>query len=119
MKAAAAALVGLALLAAVVWPKAKAIGIYSAEGFVRGALSEGKMALSKVDPKPADPRGLPLRPLWSEYRWAGLPHPATARVEVYPARTAASDTGGYGYAGGDLWIDCSHTDSKSSVWSSY
>lgn len=52
-------------------------------------------------------------------------HPKTAAFTI---AAATGDTAGWGYCitstpnnrqWGDLWVDCSHTDSKSAAWGSY
>lgn len=52
-------------------------------------------------------------------------HAATSEIEHYPARVPG-DTGKWGYANdpahedfGKLWVDCTHTDTKGLLWTSY
>lgn len=54
--------------------------------------------------------------LWG--RFSEIPHPKTS--EARAARDGdAADTGKWGYAGGTVFIDCTHTDNRGSAWTSY
>ena len=57
-----------------------------------------------------------LPSLWG--RFSEIPHPKTSAARVAPDGGAA-DSGKWGYADGAVFIDCTHTDTRGSFWTSY
>lgn len=57
-----------------------------------------------------------LPSLWG--RFSEIPHPKTSAARA-ERDAAAADSGRWGYAGGTPFIDCTHTDTKGSAWTSY
>lgn len=111
----------LLVLGYIIWPKVQALDQYGVESAARGGLGTLRLRVDeqkKAGGKPpAELAGAPV--LW-ESTFFRPPHPPTSSV-LKMSRSEARDSGGWGYDArtGDVFIDCSHSDSKLSAWSSY
>lgn len=121
---------GLILLYLIVTPYFSGLFRKSAEGAVKNDLARLRQAVAAhraghdgQAPSSLEDLG-PIPPLWGRY--AEIPHPGRAAALVVES-TAAADTGKWAYVispsspslTGAVFIDCTHTDSKGSAWSSY
>lgn len=119
-----AVFVACALLFAMVAPYFSGLFRRSHEGALKARLADLRAVVERYrtshggQPPPSlDDLG-ELPPLWG--RFAEIPHPQTpAAVLVDGAGTA--DTGKWAYvvSSGTVFIDCTHTDHRGTVWSSY
>ena len=115
---------GLLVLSALfMWPRFSDYDRYVLEGGAKGKLSEmrHRASLAKKDgrqPKLEDLGAAPA--LWDGSLFFRKPHRATSAI-VETTVAAARDTGGWGWdeKAGHVFIDCTHTDSKLSVWTAY
>lgn len=130
----AAAVIG-ALLLASVWPSFKDLMRYGAEGAAKGNLGalrhtvdEYQGAHEGLSPESLDALvragKVELRRLWPRFSRAS--HPPTDGAIVVSGRDG-TDSGKWAYVvsasspalTGAVFIDCTHTDAKGSVWTSY
>lgn len=116
-----------------VWPHLKDLARYSGEGANKGSLSLLKQAAedyrAAAGKYPADLEELRLKGfikavprLW-DHRLAGFPHGPTDAAAVYRAPEPL-DSGGWAYSAAgdsapDIFIDCTHKDSRGVAWSAY
>ena len=114
-----------------VWPKVQDLLRYSGEGANKGNLAVLRQAAESYKAvRGAYPAGLEdlakagfirkVPALWDK-RGAGFPHrPTSAEAD---AEWGPKDTGGWAYSvkGGkaEIYIDCTHKDSRGTAWSSY
>ncbi|MFC1680151.1 type IV pilin protein [Elusimicrobiota bacterium] len=122
------------ILAAVAIPKFAELVRKSSEGATKGNLGAVRSALSiyygdMEGVYPQDPNELTVdgKYLGSMPR-AKTPnlHPDSSQIALIPSPQALTDEGGWAYVNnpmspdfGSFFINCSHTDSKGSLWSSY
>ncbi|MCM2304700.1 MAG: hypothetical protein NDJ72_08360 [Elusimicrobia bacterium] len=118
-----------ALLFAIVAPYFSGLFRRSHEGALKARLADLRAVVERyraahggqAPPSLEDLGELP--PLWG--RFAEIPHPAAPAAVLVDG--ASADTGKWAYVispsspslTGTVFIDCTHTDSKGSVWSSY
>lgn len=125
-----------ALCLAIVWPSFRQLIRYSGEGAMKGSLGGLRQAIDAYKKThdgavPAsleavlDAKTLPQVPsLWASLNETG--HKKTSETIVMSERTG-TDSGKWAYVvspsspelSGVVFIDCTHTDAKSSVWTSY
>ncbi|MBI2787854.1 MAG: hypothetical protein HYX59_04160 [Elusimicrobia bacterium] len=118
-----AVFVACALLFAMVAPYFSGLFRRSHEGALKARLADLRAVVERYrtshggNPPPTlDDLG-ELPPLWGRY--TEIPHPETPAAVLTGG--AASDTGKWAYAAptGTVFIDCTHTDSRGSSWTSY
>lgn len=136
-EASATILVGALAAAAfaICWPMFSQLIRFSGEGAMKGNLAGVRQAIARYKDAHAGAappsleaaldQALPKVPLlWSSSSVGS--HPSTSETIVLPDRTG-TDSGKWGYVvslsspelGGVAFIDCTHTDAKGSVWTSY
>lgn len=134
---AAAAICGVvAVLAAIVLPGFSGLFRKSAEGAMKGSLAAMRQAIENYRRAHGGraPESLEdlvgagdlaqIPPLWP--RFSGIAHPTSAAATVV-AEAAMTDSGRWAYVvsasspglTGALFIDCTHTDTRGSAWTSY
>jgi hypothetical protein len=116
-----------------IWPHAKALWRYSAEGANKGNLALLRSAVgdykAATGAYPPDLEILAERgfikevPLLWDGRFAGFEHRPSSATAVY-ARAAPQDSGRWAYAAVKgaaplVFIDCTHKDSRGIPWSAY
>lgn len=121
MKAAAIVVSLLAAAVWISWPNVQALDRYGVESAARGGFGTLRLELDerrKREGRP--PAALETGPRLWESTFFKPPHAPTAAV-VAATTAAATDTGGWGYdaRAAHVFIDCTHTDSKGTVWASY
>lgn len=123
----------IGVLAAIAIPKFAELIRKSNEGSTKGNLGAVRSALTIYygDMEGVYPDLLPALTISGKYLGA-LPlaktpsyHPDSAAVQ-YGVYGGASDAGGWEYNDfpnaanyGNVWVNCNHTDSKGSIWTSY
>ncbi|MBI5200033.1 MAG: hypothetical protein HY925_00475 [Elusimicrobia bacterium] len=113
--------IGTGIFLLIAYPKFKDLERYVVEGTAKGNLGvlrqnvEAHRTNTGRLPEKLGPAGT----LWDTKIYS-VPHPPTSAV-VAGSTASARDTGGYGYdsAAGVVFIDCTHTDSRGSAWTSY
>lgn len=121
MKAAAIGFAVLGMLAWIWWPKVQALDQYGVESAARGGLGTMRIALEERRKRDGRaPASLDQGPALWKSTFFRPPHAPTAAV-VAATTATATDIGGWGYdaGAGRVFVDCTHTDSKGSVWASY
>ena len=124
----------MGILAAIAIPKFADLTRRSSEGSTKASLASMKAALAiyygdMEGSYPADARSLTV----SGKYLAAIPkaktpnfHLDSTNIRQGPEADLINDDGGWAYANtageanhGTIWVNCTHTDSKGSVWTSY